>query len=389
MKLQGIRVIDLSLFLPGPLLTQTMADHGAEVIKVEPPEGEPNRSFGAIEGEHSVYFRNTHRGKKSLCLNLKDPAAREALLRLCETADVFVEAFRPGVATRLGVDYATVSARNPRIVYCSISAFGQYGPYRDHPAHDLATEALAGVVSVNLDALGEPVMPHMPVADVTASALSLSGVLMALLRREKTGRGDFIDVAMHDSVLSWTANVLGDVFANKHNPDVKNERTWGGAAFYNIYKTRDGRHIVLGAQELKFARNLLSEFGRMDLYPLCERGWGAHQKPVTDYLRSRFLEKTQAEWVAWFRGKDISFAPVKTLREAFDDPQVAARGMREVDAAGMEHIGIPVKFAHEPGRLNPALPKLGEHNTELLRSLGFDDQTIAALRPAPTIRAAH
>lgn len=389
MKLEGIRVVDLSLFLPGPLLSQTMADHGAEVIKVEPPDGEPNREFGPREGEFTVYFRNTHRGKKSLCLNLKDPAAREALLKLCETADVFIEAFRPGVAARLGVDYATVSARNPRIVYCSISAFGQYGPYRDHPAHDLATEALAGVVSVNLGANGEPVMPHMPVADITASALSLSGVLMALLRREKTGRGDCIDVAMHDSVLSWTANVLGDVFANKKNPDVKNERTWGGAAFYNIYKTRDGRHLVLGAQELKFARNLLNEFGRLDLYPLCERGWGAHQQPLTDYLRGRFLEKTQAEWVEWFRCKDIAFAPVKTLREAFDDPQVAARAMRVVDAAGLEHIGIPIKFAAEPGRVNPALPRLGEHNAELLRALGYDDGAIAALRPPPGARAAH
>ena len=389
MKLEGIRVVDLSLFLPGPLLSQTMADHGAEVIKVEPPDGEPNREFGPREGEFSVYFRNTHRGKKSLCLNLKDPAARAALLKLCETADVFIEAFRPGVAARLGVDYATVSARNPRIVYCSISAFGQYGPYRDHPAHDLATEALAGVVSVNLGANGEPVMPHMPVADITASALSLSGVLMALLRREKTDRGDCIDVAMHDSVLSWTANVLGDVFANKKNPDVKNERTWGGAAFYNIYRTRDGRHIVLGAQELKFARRLLTEFGRMDLYPLCERGWGAHQQPLTEYLRGRFLEKTQAEWVEWFRGKDIAFAPVKTLREAFDDPQVAARAMRVVDAAGLEHIGIPIQFSAEPGRVNPSLPRLGEHNAELLRALGYDDGAIAALRPPPGATEAH
>lgn len=382
MKLSGLRVIDLSLFLPGPLLSQSMADHGAEVIKVESPDGEPNREFGPRQGEFTVYFRNTHRGKKSLCLNLKNPAAREALLKICETADVFIEAFRPGVAKRLGVDYESVAARNPRIVYCSISAFGQYGPYRDLPAHDLATEALAGVVSVNLDDHGNPVMPHMPVADVTASLISLNGILMALWRREKTGRGDFVDVAMHDSVLSWTANVLGEVFANKRNPDVKNERTWGGAAFYNIYRTRDGRHIVLGAQEHKFARNLLTEFQRLDLYPLCERGWGAHQKPVTEFLRSKFLEKTQAEWIEWFKGKDISFAPIKTLREAFDDPQVAAREMRVVDGAGLEHIGLPIKFALEPGRLNPSLPRLGQHNDELLSSLGYDAATIAALRSA-------
>jgi crotonobetainyl-CoA:carnitine CoA-transferase CaiB-like acyl-CoA transferase len=389
MKLEGLRVVDLSLFLPGPLLSQAMADHGAEVIKVEPPEGEPNRAFGALEGGFSVYFRNTHRGKKSLCLNLKDPAAREALLKLCDTADVFIEAFRPGVAKRLGFDYDTLAARNPRLVYCSISAFGQYGPYRDIPAHDLATEALAGVVSVNLDEQGHPVMPHMPVADITASQIAFSGILMALLRRQSTGRGDCVDVAMHDSVLSWTANVLGDVFAHKRDPDVKNERTWGGAAFYNIYRTRDDRFIVLGAQELKFARNLLTEFGRMDLYPLCERGWGAHQKPLTDYLRTRFREKTQAEWMQWFQGKDISLAPVKTLREAFDDPQVAARQMRVVDEQGLEHIGVPVKYRLEPGRVDPKLPRLGEHNEELLRSLGYAPDAIAAMRPAPAAPKAH
>src|SRR5580693_5815891 len=184
MKLEGLRVIDLSLFLPGPHLTMMMADHGAEVIKVESPDGEPNREFGPKEGGHSVYFRNTHRGKKSLCLNLKRPAAREALLRLAASADVFVEAFRPGVVERLGVGYAAVAARNPRIVYCSIAAFGQSGPYRDLPAHDLATEALAGIVSVNLGSDGEPVLPPVPAADMAASLMAFGGILAALYRRE-------------------------------------------------------------------------------------------------------------------------------------------------------------------------------------------------------------
>ena len=380
MKLEGLRVIDLSLFLPGPHLTMMMADHGAEVIKVESPDGEPNREFGPKEGAHSVYFRNTHRGKKSLCLNLKKPAAREALLRLAETADVFVEAFRPGVVDRLGVGYAAVSARNPRIVYCSIAAFGQTGPYRDHPAHDLATEAIAGVVSVNLGNDGEPVMPHMPAADMAASLMGFGGILAALYRREKTGRGDYLDIGMHDSVLAWTANVLGDVFAHKRPPDAKNERTWGGAAFYNIYRTKDGRHVVLGAQEIKFVRNLLGELGRLDLLPLCERGWGAHQKPVTDFLRGVLATRTQAEWVEWFRGRDIAFAPVKNLREAFDDPQANARGMHLLDAGGREHIGIPIKYADEPGTVSFALPTLGEHDVELLGGLGYTKDEIAAMR---------
>jgi crotonobetainyl-CoA:carnitine CoA-transferase CaiB-like acyl-CoA transferase len=250
------------------------------------------------------------------------------------------------------------------------------------PAHDLATEALAGVVSVNLGSDGEPAMPHMPTADMAASMLAFSGVLMALLRRQMTGRGDFVDVAMHDAVLAWTANVLGDVFSKRQAPQVKDERTWGGAAFYNIYRTRDGRHVVLGAQEIKFARNLLREFGRLDLLELCERGWGAHQRPVTEFLRAQFLTKTSAEWQTWFRGKDISFAPVNNLREAFDDPQVAARDMRLVDEQGHEHIGIPIKFADEPGRVDFRLPHIGEHNVELLASLGYSSAEIAALRPA-------
>jgi crotonobetainyl-CoA:carnitine CoA-transferase CaiB-like acyl-CoA transferase len=383
MKLEGVRVVDLSLFLPGPHLTMMMADHGAEVIKVEPPgEGEPNRHMGPRQGEHSVYFRNTHRGKKSLCLNLKRPEAREALLKLCETADVFIEAFRPGVVDRLGVGYAAVSKRNPRIIYCSIAAFGQSGPYRDIPAHDMATEALAGVVSLNLGNDGEPTMPHVPAADMAASLLSFGGIMMALYRRETTGRGDYLDMSMHDSILAWTPNVLGEVFAHGRPPVVKHERTFGGSAFYNIYRTSDGRHVVLGAQEIKFVRNLLGELGRLDFVPLCERGPGPHQAPLIEFLRGVFLQRSQAEWVEWFRGKDVSFAPVNNLREAFDDPHVQARGMRLVDPAGLEHIGIPIHFRDEPGRVDFHLPALGEHNRPILLDLGYSEIQIEALGAA-------
>ena len=383
MKLAGLRVIDLSLFLPGPQASLMMADHGASVIKVEPPgEGEPNRHIGAAIGGHSVFFRNTHRGKQSLCLNLKHAEAREALLRLAETADVFIEAFRPGVVDRLGVGYAAVSARNPRIVYCSISAFGQDGPYRDIPAHDLATEAYAGLVSLNLGNDGEPAMPHVPVADMAASLLAFGGIMMALLRREQSGRGDFIDISMHDCALSWTPNITGPVFAHGRAPVPKHERSLGGGAFYNIYRTRDGRHIVLGAQELKFVRALLGEFGRPDLVALAERGPGPHQQPLIDFLRERFATRSRDEWVEWFAGRDIGFAPVKDLREAFDDPQAEARGMRLRDADGLEHIGLPVKFRDEPGPPRFTLPAIGEHNRLILRTLGYDDAAIDAMDKA-------
>jgi crotonobetainyl-CoA:carnitine CoA-transferase CaiB-like acyl-CoA transferase len=327
-----------------------------------------------------VFFRNLNRGKKSVSLNLKTTAGREALLRIAATVDVFIEAFRPGVAAKLGFDYETVRLRNPRVIYVSLTAFGQSGPYRDVPAHNLACEALAGTVSVNLGQDGQPAMPHVPVSDFAAASMGLAGVLMALYRREKTGAGDRLDVSMHDAALAWLPNVLGPVFVEKRAPVPQHERTWGGGAFYRIYRTADGRHVVLGGQEIKFVRNLLTEWGRPDLIALCERGPGPHQQPVVDFLQGVFETKTQAEWIEWFRGRDVCFAPVKNLREAFDDPQVQAREMRLVDELGQEHIGLPIKFEAEPGRADFTLSRLGEHTEQVLRSAGYSEADLAALR---------
>jgi crotonobetainyl-CoA:carnitine CoA-transferase CaiB-like acyl-CoA transferase len=381
MKLQGLKVVDLSLFLPGPHLTMMMADHGAEVIKVEPPgEGDPGRHIGLGQDGHTVFFRNANRGKRSVCLNLKNPAAREALLKLCDTADVFVEAFRPGVAKKLGFDHETLRARNPRLVYASICAFGQDGPYRDVPAHDLAVEALAGVLSVNLGPDDRPAQPGIPASDMAASLMAFAGILMALYRREQTGLGDYLDIAMHDSLVAWLPNVLGPVFVENRHPVPKHERTWGGSGFYRIYRTKDDRYVVLGGQEIKFVRNLLGELGRPDLVPLAERGPGPHQLPMVEFLAATFAMKTQAEWVAWFDGKDVSFAPVKNLKEAVDDPHVAARAMVLTDANGRRHLGVPIKFAAEPAQPDFALAQLGAHTDEVLASLGYDAARIAALR---------
>jgi crotonobetainyl-CoA:carnitine CoA-transferase CaiB-like acyl-CoA transferase len=380
MKLEGIRVLDLSLFLPGPHLSMMMADHGAEVIKVEPPgEGDPGRHIGAKQGGQSVFFRNANRHKKSIALNLKDAAAREVLWKLAESADIFIEAFRPGVAERLGVSYTEIAERNPAIVYCSISAFGQYGPYRDAPAHNLAIEALAGSLSINLGDNDEPALPGVPAADMASSLMALSGILMALLRKQKTGCGDYLDISMHDALLAWLPNAVGTVFAHKRAPLTKHERLWGGSAFYRIYRTSDGRHVVLGAQELKFVRTLLQELGRLDFLPLCERGPGPHQAPLIEFLSRLFASKTRAEWIDWFAGKDLSFAPVNNLREAFDDLHAQARGMRLEDANGYEHIGVPIKYAAEPGRTQLEVPRLGEHTHEILRSLGYEVAVIEQL----------
>jgi crotonobetainyl-CoA:carnitine CoA-transferase CaiB-like acyl-CoA transferase len=251
MKLDGIRVIDLSVFLPGPYLTLAMADHGAEVIKIEPPgEGDPGRHIGLSDGPSTVFFRNLNRGKKSVVLDLKDPAQREALLSLAETADVFVESYRPGTVDRLGVGYEMVRARNPRIVYCSISAFGQDSEWRGRPAHDLALEAESGLLSMTLGNDGKPAMPGIAVADVLAGLQGLSGVLMALLRRDKTGAGDYLDISMHDVTVGGMLNILGPTFAEDRQPVPAHERTTGGAAFYRPYETQDGRYLVLAGRSV-------------------------------------------------------------------------------------------------------------------------------------------
>jgi crotonobetainyl-CoA:carnitine CoA-transferase CaiB-like acyl-CoA transferase len=363
MKLSGLKVVDLSVFLPGPYLTMALADHGAEVIKVEPPgEGDPGRHIGLSDGPSTVFFRNVNRGKKSVAIDLKSTKGREALLKLCDAADVFVESYRPGVMKRLGINYAAVSARNPRIVYCSISAFGQDGPYRDRPAHDLATLALAGGLSNMVGQDGTPAMPGIAVTDIVTALNALSGILMALYRREKTGRGDFIDVAMHHAALAALPNMMGAAMSRKPQPNPKHERTTGGSAFYQIYETSDGRHLVLGAQEIKFVRYLLDRLARPDLVPLCERGPGPHQQPVIDFLQGVFREKPLAHWRSWFEGMDVSFAPVNTLREALDDANVRARRLILTDDLGREHIAPVVRFLDEPACPTLREPKLGEHN---------------------------
>jgi crotonobetainyl-CoA:carnitine CoA-transferase CaiB-like acyl-CoA transferase len=347
------------------MLTLMMADHGADVIKIEPPgEGEPARHLGAIKNGASVWFRNTHRGKRSIQLDLKSEAGLAAFDALAHDADVIVEAFRPGVASRLRVDYARVRTFNPSVVYCALSAFGQSGAYRERPAHDLTVQALAGIVSLTEGFDGKPAPPGMTAADAISSLTALSGILMALLRRTQTGRGDHLDIAMLDSLMAWTPSLTPSIFASGEAPVPKHERGFGGQAMNALYACADGRWIVLGGSELKFARNLLEAFGRIDLLKYAALGPGPAQAPLADFLRAQFRTRSQAEWVAWFEGRDICFAPVRDLHEAFADPSFTARGMLSRDAEGSEIVGTPLRFEDEPGRPDPALPQLNEHAGE-------------------------
>jgi len=372
MKLAGVKVVDLSLFLPGPHLSMMMADHGAEVIKIEPPNGEPVRQVGLEKNGHSVWFRNTHRGKQSLCLNLKDPTAKEVLLKLCDEADVLIEAFRPGAVERLGIDYQTLKARNPRLIYCSISAYGQTGPKRLLPAHDLSIQADSGTVFINEGRDGVPAMPAMPVADMAGSLMALSGILMALLGREHSGQGDYLDISMQDSLVAWLPNALGPVLAENRSPQPKHERSWGGAAMYQIYETCDQQFLTLGGSEIKFATNLLTALGREDLIALCLQPPGPAQNPVKDFLRLTFSGKTLAEWTSWFANVDVCWAPVRNLHEAIYEQHLEVRGMLLRDEQDNEHLGTAIKFSEQPAKINFDLPSQGQNNREILMSIGYE-----------------
>ncbi|MFN3474099.1 MAG: CaiB/BaiF CoA transferase family protein [Blastomonas sp.] len=346
-KLSGITVIDLSQFLPGPMLSVMMADQGAEVIKIEPPAGDPARVMTPFEQGQSVWFRNLNRGKLSEVLDLKSDAGRARLTELIRTADVFVEGFRPGVMARLGFDYAAVSALNPRIVYCSVSAFGQSGPLAHHPAHDLAVQALSGFLSVNDGPDGTPVVPGVPSADMAAGLTGLSAVLMALIGRERTGKGDYVDIAMFDSLLPWCAHIAGTAMAGGEAPRSATQRSLGGAGFYQVYATKDGRHIALGGREIKFVKVLLTALNREDLIPLGEADAGPDQAPLIAFLRDTFAKRTRDEWVAWFEDKDVAFSPVLDFAEALASEHVRAAGLL-VQAGGAHHIAPAIRFAGEP-----------------------------------------
>ena len=383
MKLDGIRVLDLTQFLPGPFLTQMMADHGADVVKVEHPlRPEPTRAIGSKRDGTSVYFAATQRGKRSLTLDLKTQRARAIFMKLAEGCDVVVESFRPGVVGRLGVDYEAVRAVRDDIVYASISAFGQEGPLKDRPAHDLAVSALSGVLANSRDQSGRPAIPGLLAADMLSATLGLGAIAMALLRRERTGEGDYIDLAMMDSLLAASANNVGPVFAEGRAPRSGSERLLGGSAMYQIYETAEGAHIVLAGTEAKFAQNLFRALGREDLVEICERPPGPEQRSAIEALRRLFRTRTQAEWVEWFEPLDVCFAPVNDLRQGFDQSQARSRDMLLEDELGHEHIGVPIKFAREPAQPRFHAPGHGEHTDAILQELGYGPSEIGDLREA-------
>lgn len=368
--LQGIRVLDLSRLLPGPFLTMVLADMGADVVKVEDPKlGDYMRALPPAKGGIGGRFLAVNRGKRSMALDLKDPAQRDAFLAMVAKADVVVESFRPGVMDKLGLGYATLAARNEKIILCSISGYGQTGPYTHRAGHDLDYIALAGVLAMTGTAHGAPELPGVQVADLAGGALwGATAILGALVGRGRTGKGAHLDISMTEGALALVAAELGNMDAGAR-PTRGQEALNGGLACYGVYRTQDDRYLAVGALEPKFWLALNTAIGRAPVGAEL-LGSPADQARVRDELAQIFAQKTAAEWSAVLAPHDCCVEIVTELEELAAHPLHRAREVFftiDGGAAGpilqvRTPVGTPAKASMPP--------RLGEHTAEVLAEYG-------------------
>jgi alpha-methylacyl-CoA racemase len=384
--LAGVRVLDLTRLLPGPMATLHLADLGADVIKVEDTgAGDYARTMGRMRGGMSDFFRLLNRNKRAIRLDLKPARGRDAFLRLAEGADVVVEGFRPGVMAKLGLGYEALAAVNPRIVVCSISGYGQDGPYRDRAGHDINYMGTAGVLNEFGSEGGPPVVPNFQVADLLGGALAPAmGILAALLDARSTGRGRYVDVAMTDAVLAHAVFPLLGVLEHGKTPPRGTTMLAGGLACYNVYRTRDGRWMAVGALERKFWETLCDILGCSELKP-SHVVYGDAARAAKEKLAAIFATRSQAEWTAKLAHADCCVSPVLEMHEALADEHLRARGMI-VEQGGLACFAPPMKLSgleFEPGRPAPAP---GEHTEAVLREAGYGGAEIEALRKEGVIQ---
>jgi alpha-methylacyl-CoA racemase len=365
--LAGIRVLDFSTLLPGPLATLMLAEAGAEVIKIERPDGEDLRRFQPLWGKESVSFALLNRGKKSVAADLKDARVRDRILELAKTADVVVEQFRPGVMDRLGLGYAAFRAANPRIVYCAITGYGQSGPRRDRAGHDLNYIGDAGLLALSAGQPGHRVVPPALIADIAGAAYpAVMNILLALRQREATGEGAFIDVSMAESVFPFMFWALGAGFATGVWPGNGADLLSGGTPRYRLYETRDGKVACVAAIEQRFWNSFVAAIGLDPELADDARNAQATIMRVAEIIAS----KTAAEWLPIFDQADCCCSIMQDLRAALDDPHFKARGLfaaKLVNADGQTIPALPMPITPplRPGAAGEASsPALGAHNAE-------------------------
>lgn len=370
--LTGIRVLDLTRLLPGPYATLLLADLGAEVIKIEEPRrGDPVRWVPPLVNEKSARFLALNRNKKSLTLDLKTHKGRELFLQLAQRADVVMENFRPGVAQRWGIDYEHVRQANRKIIYCSLSGYGQQSPYRDHVGHDVNYIARAGLLSLT----GEvPVIPAVPVADLAGAMFATVSILAALYAREQGKGGAYLDVSLTDAVVSWLGIHLAEYLVTKKPLGSQELVLTGGFPCYHIYETSDGKYLAVGALEEKFWAKLCEALGVPEFIP--HQFSTEKRAEVFQSLRAVFSSKTQADWLKELDPNEIPVAPVLDLAEVTRDPHVRARKLIRADEVG---IVFPVQVSGSRDKKDLPAPELGEHTHEILAEFGYSQADIDRL----------
>jgi crotonobetainyl-CoA:carnitine CoA-transferase CaiB-like acyl-CoA transferase len=381
--LEGLLVLDFTRLLPGPFATQLLANLGADVIKIEDPAlGDYMRAVPpSIQGTSYPYLM-VNRGKRSLALDLKTKEAREILYKLVPKADIVIEQFRPEVMKKLGADYRTLARRNPRLIYCSFSGYGQTGPAKGLPGHDITFEAHAGILGVSGDQDGHPAIPGVPMADLASGFNAAMSILASLRTRDRTGKGEFIDISIFDTAVSLMVLNIARYLATGEEPVAGEALLTGRFPFYKLYQASDGGWLAVAVVETKFWNRMCEVLGARELVD-AQLADEKEKSRVVKILESRFRTKTMAEWEAIFREASLPIIGVRTVADVVRDPQVHARELLPtVDVPGlwkMQVIAHPAKHSVTSIRAPARAPAKGEDTEAILRSLGYKPRQIESL----------
>ena len=388
LALQGIRVLDMAWVGPGPFCATILGDLGADIIKIHEPDPERRGSLTKYALPNDPAFPGL-RNCRVMGLDLKAKDGRAIFCELAKTADVVIESYRPGVTTRLGVDYKAIKKINPRIVYASMTSYGQDGPYRDLPGHDINYISMGGLLGLTGESGGAPVLPGTLLADLAAGGMSAAiGILAALTARVETGKGQFVDVSMTDGVVALMSMWINPHLAYGLAFERGDTMFTGHYAWYNAYRTKDGKYISIGAFEPWFYANLCQLLGRADFieHQFAE---GEKQEEISRYFKQTFLTKSRDEWVEILRQKDTCVAPVYSMDELVLDPQLISRGMiNELPhpvLGTVKQVGSMFKMSGSPFRVRNWSTRFGQHTDKILQEIGYDAKRINALRKAGVI----
>ena len=392
--LEGVRVLDLTRALAGPFCTLMLGDYGADVIKIElPGSGDDTRTWGPpFIGEESAYFLSINRNKRSLTLNFREPKAVEVFLKLAKDADIIVENFTPGVMQRLGIDYETVKETNPGIIFCSISGFGQTGPYKARPAYDQIMQGISGLMSITGEPAGEPEKIGIAVTDIGAGMWAAFSVLAALRHRYETGDGQYIDVAMLDAQVAWLTYQAGYYFANNAPPQ-RLGKAHPTLVPYQGFMGSDGKYFNVAVGSERLWERFCQGIGREDLKDDPEYATNGdrvrNRGTIVPLLQEFFLKRPSVDWVADLQAVSVPAGPINDLADVFSDPQVLHREMflemPHPTLGSIKQTGLPLKFSATPGALDRHPPLLGEHNDEILAELGYSEGEIRQMAKGAVI----